>query len=205
MVYTKAKCTTDCVNHKLLTHNEDEFFIEIVRDTFRTKIMMDFEPDENFKGIAVCCNYHFKGHPIGYLRDNNLVIKQIDGRMQRATFEIGESVIQAGPTLVENFEAVRDFKSEGFATHYILKGLHSHIGLKKSGNIVFGFTRKNTLKEITDKYMDLSTQNAIKLPGLKQCSFFCNLGTQYIKEGVFPIPVALVIEARLHSVSNLSR
>lgn len=193
------------MEHKLLKHNEDEFFIEIIRDTFRTKIMLNYEPDEKFKGIAVACNYHFKGHPIGYLRDNNLVIKQIDGRVQRATFEIGESAIQAGPTLVENFEPIRNFKSEGFATHYILKGLHSHIGLKKSGNIIFGFTRNNTLKEITDKYIDLHVQNAIKLPGLKQCSFFCNLGAQYVKEGAFPIPVALVIEARLNSVSNLNR
>jgi len=59
------------MNYKILTQSEDELFIEVTRATFRTRIVFDFVPDKDFYGIAVGCNYSFKGNPVGFLKDNH--------------------------------------------------------------------------------------------------------------------------------------
>jgi hypothetical protein len=43
------------MEHKILKHNEEECFIELINNDFRTKIEFNFNPNENFKGLAVCC------------------------------------------------------------------------------------------------------------------------------------------------------
>ncbi len=191
------------MQYKIVESSEDTFMMEITQNSFRTRIELDWTPEENFKGVAVSCNYHFKGHPIGFLKDNRLIRKQIDGRKQRALFSIDdtESMIQAGPSLIVNGEPKKNFKDEGFATHYILKGLHAHIGRKNSGNYILGFTEKCTFNEMIKKYEDLHCEHAIKLPGLKQFSFYFKSVKQTIQKGVFPIPVALIFESRLDEPS----
>jgi hypothetical protein len=184
-------------------NNEDEFLIEIQKDSFSTKIVFDFEPDENFYGLAICCNYHKNGHPIGFLKDNGLIVSGIEGKKFRPSFEVGDSVIQAGPTLIENFIQQKRYKEEEFSTGEIVPGLHLSIGQKKFGNYVVLLTRKAALNVITEKLEKMSCQNAIKLPGLKKIGFYFRSKHQIVKEGLFPMPVALIFCPRIEKNTNL--
>lgn len=198
------------MDKKILLISDEECFIEITKNTFRNRIEYDWTPEENFEGVAVGCNYSFKGHPIGFLKDNGDVKSKIDGRRQRAVFCIDETetIIQAGPSFLIDNEPQKDFKKEGFATHYILSGLHCHIGRKKSGNYVVGFTSNLTFNQLIAKYQELNVDDAIKLPGLKQCSFYATTSKSTLQHGLFPIPVALIFEPRrkefAHLFSNLA-
>ena len=193
------------MDYRIIANSEDECFIEVVKNSFRTRIDLDWTPEENVSGVAVGCNYNFKGHPVGFLKDNGLVRSVINGRRQRGVFciEDTDTIIQAGPSLLINEEPQKDFKAEGFATHFILSGLHSHIGRKKSGNYIVGFTSKLTFNQMIEKYQSLNAEDAIKLPGLKYCSFIFQSTMQTVKHGLFPVPVALIFEPRLKEVSNL--
>jgi hypothetical protein len=191
------------VEYKILKNNDEEFFIEIQKNTFSHKILLDFTPDDDFYGLAICCNYHYKGHPVGFLKDNGLVVSTIPGKKMRPGFEIENTIIQAGPTLIENFDHKKNYKDEGFCTHDIISGLHVHIGQKKFGNFIVGLTRKSTLSEIIQKYDDFSVQNAIKLPGGKQAGFYFRSSHQIIQEGLIPMPVALIFESGRKKGSNL--
>jgi hypothetical protein len=193
------------MEYRVLSFSDEECFIEISKNTFRTRIELNWSPDEDFTGIAVGCNYNFKGHPVGFLKDNGLIVSQIDGRRNRGIFEISDTntIIQAGPSLVIDKEPQKDFKKEGFATHYILSGLHSHLGKKKSGNYVVGFTKKKTFNQMIKKYQELNAEDAIKLPGLKSCSFLFKTKARTYQEGVFPIPVALIFESRADEFGNI--
>jgi len=192
------------MDYYILSDNDKEFFIEINKDTFRTRIEFNWIPEENFKGVAVGCNYNFKGHPVGFLKDNGIVKRLIEGKKNRAIFTIKETdtIIQAGPRLIKDFEPVKDYRSEGFASHDILSGLHCHIGKKKSGNYLVGFTENFTFNQIINKYQDLRAEEAIKLPGLKSCSYVFKSRVQNIQYGVIPIPVALIFEPRLNKVGD---
>lgn len=183
---------------------EDSFFIEFTQDTFRTKIVLNFEPDEDFIGLAVCCNYNYNGHPIGYLKDNSQVIQQIKGK-NTFIFDIGDTGFQAGPTLVEDFKPRMDYREQGFSAGHILSGLQVHIGRKKFGNILIGMTKKLTYRQLVDKYVSYTIEDAIKLPGGKQAgAFYYKSDHKEVKEGTFPIVCALVIEPRLKETSNLN-
>ena len=144
------------MQYRILTKSEEECFIEVTENTFRTRIEFDYTPEEDFYGIAVCCNYHFKGHPIGYLKDNGLVKKQIDGYKNRPIFTIEDTIIQAGPTLIKNEFPHKDYISEGFSAHQILKGFQCHIGKKQSGNYVLGFTKNYKFSDLCNKYHKFS-------------------------------------------------
>ena len=193
------------MEYKIWKNNENEFFVELIKNKFRTRIEFDFVPPDDFKGIAVSCNYDYKGHPIGFLKDNGLVLSNITGRVSRPIFDIDETYIQAGPTLVENHEINKDFLREGFSAGEIISGLHAHIGNKKTGNYVLGFTRSNTLSEIANKYKsDYHCQYAIKLPGFKRCGFYFKSSNQTIKVGTFPIKAALIFESRIKNTRNLN-
>ena len=193
------------VDYRFLSKTNEECFIELTENTFRTRIAFNFKPDDDFIGIAVCCNYHFKGHPIGHIKDNGLILRQIDGYKKRACFAIGETAIQAGPALIEEGKCKKnkEYFKEGFATHHILKGLHVHIGQKKSGNTDIGFSNNLTFGEIIKKYENLNTIEAIKLPGLKRGAFLFQSKVQKISQGLETIPVALIFEPRLEKVGNL--
>jgi hypothetical protein len=189
------------MNYTILKNTEEEFFVEIERNTFRTKIIFDFIPEEDFKGIAICCSYNFQGKAIGFLKDNGLIVHKIDGKPNRPIFHIDDTIIQAGPTLIENFEPVRNFQTEGFSTHDILSGPHAHIGQKKFGNYILGFTKSCTLSEITKKYQDYNIQNAIKLPGLKQVGLYFKSSHQTVSFGNLPMTAALCFESKFKDVS----
>jgi hypothetical protein len=193
------------MQYRIIKNTQDTFLMEITQNSFRTRIEFDWTPEEDFKGVAVCCNYHFKGNPIGFLKDNRLIRKQIDGKTERALFKIEDtdSMIQAGPSLIVEGKPKKNFKDEGFATHHILKGAHAHIGIKNSGNYVIGFTEQCTFNEMINTYQELNCLNAIKLPGLKQFSFYFKSVKQKIEKGVFPIPVALIFEPRLDNLDEI--
>ena len=193
------------MDYRFLSKTNEECFIELTENTFRTRLAFNFKPSEDFIGIAVCCNYHFKGHPLGYLKDNGLVMRQIEGHRKRACFAIGDTIIQAGPALIVNGQKKKnkEYIEEEFSTHYILKGLHVHIGRKKSGNIVVGFTHNLTFGQIIDKYDNLNTTEAIKLPGLKQGSFVFKSKSQTITSGLEIMPIALIFEPCIEKVGNL--
>ena len=184
------------MDYRIIENNEEGIFIEVPDGTFRTRIELNFDPPSDFHGIAVGCNYNYKGHPIGKLIDNNLVIGKIQAKTNHCTFEVGYSEIQAGPTLIENFTKQNKIKNEGFSNRQIAGGLHMHIGKKKFGNYIIGCTYNLTFRKIADKYEELNAQNAIKLPGLENGSFLFKNKVNELRRGVFPIPVALVIEAR---------
>ena len=193
------------MDYKIISNSEEECFIEVIKNSFRTRIELDWTPEKNFSGVAVGCNYSFKGHPVGFLKDNGLVRSVIDGRRQRAVFCVDETdtIIQAGPSLLIDEEPQKDFKAGGFATHFILSGLHSHIGKKKNGNYIIGFTNKLTFNQMIEKYQSLQAEDAIKLPGLKYCSYIFQSRMQTVKHGLFPIPVALIFEPRIKEAGNL--
>ena len=191
------------MEYKILNKTEDECFIEIIKDTFRTRIEFDWVPEENFKGVAVCCNYHFMGNPVGFIKDNGLVRSKNVGNRKRPLFVINDTIIQAGPTLISNCEMKKDYISEGFHSRHILSGFHAHIGVKKSGNYVLGFTKKTTFVELVNKYAALNVENAIKLPGYNKGMFLFQSTQQTIKEGLFPCPSALIFESRLNYVGDL--
>lgn len=187
------------MEYNILCHNKEEMFIELTRETYRTRIEFNWTPEENFHGIAVCCNYHYKGHPLGYLKDNALVRRQVDGKKQRGIFIIPDTntVIQAGPKFLESNVVNKNFRKEGIATHEILKGFHVHIGKRKSGNIIVGYTLNSTFSQIIKKYRDMFVYDAIKLPGHRNGSFILRTRLQYIQHGLVPIPVALIFESPL--------
>jgi hypothetical protein len=166
--------------------------------------MFNFTPEPDFIGLAVGCNYSFKGHPIGYLKDNGMIISQINKNNQRCIMNIEDCIIQAGPTLVEEYEKFTNFSAEKFSTNEIVSGFHVHIGKKKMGNYIIGFTKKATMAQISEKYIDYHVLDAIKLPGHKKGSFYWKSKKQEIKLGLFPIPVALTFEPRLQEASDLS-
>ena len=192
------------MEYQILRHNDDEFFCEFSRNSFRSRVLFDFTPEPNFVGLAIGCNYSFKGHPIGFLKDNGLIISQINKNNQRCVMEVDNCTIQAGPTLVEDYEKFTKFAAEKFSTNDYVSGFHVHIGKKKMGNFVIGFTRKATMAQISDKYIEFKALDAIKLPGHKKGSFYFKSSKQEIKEGLFPIPVALTFEPRLNESGNLS-
>ena len=191
------------MDYTIHRNNQDEFLIEILRDSFSTKIAFDFDPGNNFYGLAVCCNYHKNGHPVGLLKDNGLIVSKIEGKKFRPSFEVGNSVIQAGPTLIENFEKQKRVKAEEFSTGEIVSGIHVSIGQKKFGNYVIILTKNASLGEITEKLAAMNCQNAIKLPGLKQVGFYFRSTHQVVKYGNFPMPVALVFCPRLQKHADL--
>lgn len=192
------------MDYRILKNNENEFFIEITRETFRTRIEFEFTPEDDFRGVAISCSYDFKGHPIGYLKDNGLYLTKITGHSTRPLFHIDETSIQAGPTLVDNFEINKNFQKEGFSTNELISGFHPHIGQKKLGNYVLGFTKKNTLSEIAKKYKEEYTcQYAIKLPGEKRGGFYFRSSSQTVSEGCLPIKVALIFESKIDNLRNL--
>jgi hypothetical protein len=180
------------VRYRYWDQDEDIFFIEFTKDTFKTKIKFDFTPDESFLGLAIGCNYHYNGNPIGYIKDNGLVMQQIKGK-DTGIFIIENTVVQAGPILVENSKARIDYRAQGFSASQIISGLQIHIGEKKSGNILVGMTKQSTYRQIVDKYLDHNVDYALKLPGLKQGSFYYKSQHKEISEGLFPIPCALII------------
>jgi|694.fasta_scaffold09792_17 hypothetical protein len=186
-------------------NRDHEFYAEIFRDTFRTRIVFDFMPDENFKGFAVGCNYSFCGNPIGYLKDNGKSLTNVTGKRKTSVFEIEDTVIQAGPTLVDCFEKMINWRKEGFISHDVLRGFHPHIGKKKTGNIILGYTTTKTPLSIAKQYMKFTVLSAIKLPGLRKGSFYFKSSHQEIKIGLFPIPVALIIEPKLESKTSLDK
>lgn len=190
------------MEYQILKHNDEEFFCEFFRDTFRSRILFNFTPDENFRGLAVGCNYSFKGHPIGFLKDNGLIISQVNKNNQRCIMNIEECAIQAGPTLVEDYEKFTKFIAEKFSTNDIVSGFHVHIGKKRLGNYIIGYTNKSTMSQISEKYISYNVLDAIKLPGLKKGSFYWKSSKQEIKLGKFPIPVALTFEPRLDEFTD---
>jgi len=185
-------CTIVNMEYRYWEHNDDNFFIELTKGAFSTKIKMNFEPPEDFIGLAVGCNYHYNGHPIGYLKDNGLLIQQIKGK-ETGLFVIDDTIIQAGPILVEDDYPRKDYREQGFSATHILSGLQVHIGQKKSGNILIGMTKKNTYAQIIKKYCDYNTTYALKLPGRNQGSFYYKSEFKEVREGLFPIPCALVL------------
>ncbi len=193
------------MEYRILEKNDDDFFLEITRESFRTRIEFDFTPPDDFKGIAVCCSYSFKGNPVGYIKDNGLVRNPISGYKQRPLFQIEDTIIQAGPSLIKNSEPFKDYLSEGFDQRMILSGFHAHIGRKTSGNIVIGFTKKTTFVNLVNKYASLLTTEAIKLPGLGKGGFYFRSKHQTIQEGVFPLPAALILEPKRDKVGDLFR
>jgi hypothetical protein len=190
---------------KIITNSDEECFIEITKNTFRNRIEYDWTPDENFIGLAVACNYNFKGHPLGFLKDNGKIKSQISGNKKRAIFQIEETetMIQAGPTLVRDFQATKNFKEEGFSSHYILSGPHSHIGRKKNGNYILGFTSKHTFNQMISEYLDFKVDDAIKLPGLASCCFFIRTKNKTIQQGAFPAPVVLIFESKRNKLTDI--
>lgn len=182
------------MEYKIISSDVNNFFVEIKDETFDTKILFNYTPESNFLGLAVGCNYSYKGNPIGYLKDNGLLLTKIPGHVCRPLFAFDNTVIQAGPTLLENFEPQFDWKKEKFNAQDIVSGFHAHVGQKKSGNYVFGMTTKLSFQKIIQEYQSHNVQNAIKLPGLNKGSFYFKSRDYLIKEGLFPIPVALVIE-----------
>ena len=122
------------MEYRYWEQNSENFFIELKKGTFMTKIKLNFTPPDDFIGLAVGCNYHYMGHPKGYLRDNGLVIQQIKGK-ETGIFKIDDTIIQAGPILVEDGVQAINYLKQGFASHSIVSGLHVHMGEKKSGNI----------------------------------------------------------------------
>ncbi len=193
------------MDYRVLEKTEDQCFIEVIKDTYRTRIEFDYTPSEDFKGIAVCCSYSFKGNPVGYLKDNGLVRNGISGYRQRPLFELGDTIIQAGPSLIKEGEPFKDYLSEGFDQRAILSGFHAHIGRKESGNIVVGFSKKLTFVSMVNKYAELFTTEAIKLPGHKKGAFYFKSKYRIVKEGVYPTPAALIIEPKLNKVGDLFR
>jgi len=185
-------------------NNEDEFLIEIQKDSFSTKIVFDFEPGDNFYGLAICCNYHKNGHPIGFLKDNGLIMTKIEGKKFRPIFEVGNSIIQAGPTLLENFQIQKRFKEEEFSASELSPGCHVSIGQKKFGNYIVLLTKKCLLSGITKKLDEMNCQNAIKLPGLNQVGFYFRSTHQIVKAGNLPMPVALIFEPSRQKGGDLS-
>lgn len=175
----------------------EEFLSEIKKGSFRTRIVFNFMPDQNFRGFAVGCNYSFKGSTLGYLKDNGLSLTKVIGKRKTSVLEIDDTVIQAGPTLVNCSEKLIEWRKEKFYSNQILKGFHAHIGIKKNGNILIGFTTEKTLGKIAKLYIENNALSAIKLPGLKTGSFYFKSSHQEIKRGLFPIPVALIIEQKL--------
>ena len=123
------------MQYQILKHNDAEFFCEFTRNTFRSRVIFDFTPEKDFKGLAIGCNYSFKGHPIGFLKDNGLIISQIQKSNQRCVMIVDDCAIQAGPTLVEDFEIFTNYKAEKFSARELLKGFHVHIGKKKIGQL----------------------------------------------------------------------
>lgn len=121
------------MEYKIITNSDEECFIEITKNTFRNRIEFDYTPPEDFYGVAIGCNYSYKGHPLGFIKDNGSIVSQINGKTQRGLFCINETdtIIQAGPSLLIDNEPQKDYKAEGFSSHFILSGLHSHIGKKK--------------------------------------------------------------------------
>lgn len=192
------------MEYNILKHNKEEMFVELTRQTYRTRIEFNWVPEENFSGVAVCCNYHYKGHPLGYIKDNSLVMRQIDGKKQRGIFLIPDTntVIQAGPKFIESNITNKDFKKEGIATHEILKGFHVHLARRKSGNLIVGYTLNSTFHEIIAKYRNIHVYDAIKLPGHKNGAFIFKTKAQYVQYGLVPIPVALIFEPRLKKVTD---
>lgn len=188
------------MDYNILSKNDKECFIEIVRDTFRNRIEFNYTPDDNFKGIVVCCNYSFKNHPVGFIKDNGLIRSNIMGYQKRPIFEINDTIIQAGPTLIRDSEAFMDYESENIDPRRILSGYHAHIGYKKSGNIIVGYTADYSLRMIVNRYLDLHAVDAIKLPGLKEGAFYFSSTVQTLKTGIYPIPAALVFESKLKKV-----
>jgi len=186
------------VEYQILKHNDEEFFCEFYRGTFRCRILFDFLPDENFRGLAIGCNYSFNGHPKGFLKDNGLIISQVNTSNKRCIMNIEDCAIQAGPTLVEDFEKFTKYLAEKFSTNDTVSGFHVHIGKKKMGNYIVGFTKSANLSQISDKYIAYNVLDAIKLPGLKKGSFYWKSSRQEIKLGKFPIPVALTFEPKLN-------
>lgn len=193
------------MDYNFLRRDPDEVFIEIVSGSFRTRIEFDWTPEDDFEGVALVCNYHFKGHAIGLIKDNGLMISTIPGKKERPVFKIPEteSLIQAGPVLVKDYEPI--YNSKGFASKSILSGPHCHIGRKRSGNYIVGFTRKYTPLEIANKYKELNAQEAIKLPGMeKSVGFYFKSRLRTLKEGTIPFPVALIFESPLKKLTHLS-
>ena len=190
------------MNYIILKNTEEEFFLEIEKNSFRNKIMFDFVPEENFKGVAICCSYNFKGKAIGFLKDNDLIVHKIKGKENRPLFYIDKStIIQAGPTLIKNFKPIKKYQEEGFSTHDILKGPHAHIGQKKSGNYILGFTKSCTFSEIIKKYEHYNAENAIKLPGLNQIGLYFKTKKQTICIGNLPMTAALCFEDKLNEIN----
>ncbi len=193
------------VEYRIWKNTEEECFIELTKDKFRTRIEFNWSPPENFRGIAVSCNYDYKGQPIGFLKDNGKLLPTAIGHETRPIFNIDETYFQAGPTLVENFEINKSFSKEGFSTNELIAGLHAHIGNKKYGNFVVGFTKSLKLYDIANKYKkEHSCQYAMKLPGFKRCAFYFASSNQVIKIGTFPIAAALIFESRIENRSNLN-
>lgn len=193
------------MDYRFLSKTEDELFIEVTRNTFRTRIEFDYTPAEDFKGIAVCCNYSFMGNPIGYIKDNGLTRNQISGFKNRPLFQIEDTIFQAGPSLIKDGEPFKDYKSEGFHERFILSGFHAHIGRKDSGNLVIGFTKKMTFVSMVNKYASLNVVEAIKLPGHNKGAFCFKSKFQTISEGTIPMPVALILEPKRDKVGDLFR
>jgi hypothetical protein len=192
------------MQYTIFKNTPDEFISEITAKSFRTRIVFDFEPYDGFKGFAVGCNYSYKGNPLGFLKDNGKNLTQTIGKRKTSVFEIDDTVIQAGPTLVDCQEKLIEWKKENFYSNEIIKGFHVHIGIKKNGNILMGFSENRTLGKIANLYLEHHALSAIKLPGLKVGSFCFKSMSQEIKKGLFPIPVALIIEPKLECSSTLN-
>ena len=203
MRFKFVKMYNKFMEYTIHKNNEDEFLMEIQKDSFSTKIVFNFEPDDSFYGLAICCNYHKNGHPIGFLKDNGLIITKIDGKKFRPIFEVGNSIIQAGPTLLENFVHQRKFKEEEFSACDLSPGYHVSIGQKKFGNYIILLTKKAGLTEITNKLDDAGCQNSIKLPGLNKLGFYFRSTHQIVKAGNLPMPVALIFQPRIEKNTNL--
>lgn len=190
--------------YNILSSDKDDFAIRISPKTFRTRIEFNWTPPKNFYGIAVVCNYHYLGHPVGVLHDNNLVVTQVRTAIPRPTFEIGDTVIQAGPTLVQDGKRMKRKHgfTEGFHKRNLKIGFHTYIGITGGGSIVLGYRKHTNIRGLCEKCLAYNTKEAIKLPGLKQGGFVFNNRQTHIKIGPDVFPAALIIEPLLKDRRN---
>lgn len=183
------------MEYTIIKNTENIFLIQI-KDKYKVALLTNWSPDSKFQGLAVRCSYDVNGNPIGILKDNNLDITQVYGKPERPVFEINRNVFQAGPTLIQEGKPKKFnyYKKEGFSSGEIKSGEHCHIGIKKNGDVLVGWTKDYTLSEIIRFYEELSAEYVIKLPGHNKTGFLFCSKIQKIQKGEFKWPAALVFE-----------
>lgn len=174
--------------YEILDTTTDKLIIKLDPVAYNISLSLNHKPKEF---IIINSNYFWKNTPIGIFIDGNRFFENIPLKYYRPPFNIGDCIINAGPTIIKDYKVITDYKDEGFRSDVLRKTSHTFIGISRHNKVVLGYYRNATPIQIAKDIAKYEVKTAIKLDG--GSSAYIKVGDQ-IRGQVQKVVCALIFE-----------